>query len=624
MVPRIFYFLAFFTLLYLFTISFASTEEATALLKWKETFGNQNNSLSASWTLSPAAAKNSSSLGATTSDACRDWYGIICVNGRVNRVNITNSNVNGTLYDFPFSSLLFLEYIDLSKNQLSGTIPPEIGKLTNLVYLDLSINKISGTIPPQIGALTKLEVARNNISGSIPPEIGNISRLERLDLSSNHLVGQIPKEFGKLTLLGRLFVQNNHISGNIPMELGSMKKLESLDLSNNRLNGSIPTFIGDYMNMFLLNLSNNKFGQKIPKEIGRITHLSVLDLSYNLLDGEILAQLANLLDLANLNLSHNSLSGRIPEEFESLTGLQDVVLSYNELEGPIPNNKAFMRVSLEGNKGLCGNLTGFLPCEMPSPMVKKHSTAKGQIELRHIERRDSSNGVDVDEDDDLLSISTLNGSALYRDILKATKEFDAMYCIEKGGSGSVYKVKFPSLVNVAVKRLHSSFEVTHRKSFMNEDCSPPIVHRDISSSNVLLDSEFEACVSDFGIAKLLKPDSSNCTAFAGTYGYVAPNLAYTMKVTQMCDVYSFGVLSLEVIKGKHLGEHITLLANSPTRDVQLSVLLDECLPYPEDKVKKFLVFIIKLAISCLLETPKSRPTMHFISHMLSMDPPISQ
>ncbi|KAG5577289.1 hypothetical protein H5410_057423 [Solanum commersonii] len=224
--------------------------------------------------------------------------------------------------------------------------------------------------------------------------------------------------------------------------------------------------------------------------------------------------------------------------------------------------------------------------------------------VRDVERRDG---------DGWLSISMLDGKALYRDILNATEEFD---CIGHGGHGSVYKVDLPSLGNIAVKRLHSSFENTPPKSFLNEgvafalsymhyDCSPPpIVHRDISSSNVYLDSEYEACVAYFGIAKLLKPDSSNCTAFAGTYGYVAPELAYTMKVTEMCDVYSFGVLALKIIKGKHLGDYITVVANSSTIDhVQLSDLLEECLPYPKDEVKDVLAFIIKLASSCLLEAP---------------------
>ncbi|XP_049349560.1 MDIS1-interacting receptor like kinase 2-like [Solanum verrucosum] len=372
-----------------------------------------------------------------------------------------------------------------------------------------------------------------------------------------------------------------------------------------------------------------------------------------------------------------------------------------------------MYASLEGNKGLCGNVTGFQHCRRPSSSVKKHSIAKGRklilitvlpimgalvllcsfagaLLMCHKRRRVRDVKI---QDEGWLSITMLDGKALYKDILNSTQKFDATFCIGQGGHGSVYKVNLPPLGNVAVKRLHSSFEITHPKSFMNEvralagikhrnivklygfcsnaqhsflvyeyvergslssvlsnevesekldwlkrvniikgvayalsymhhNCSPQIVHRDISSSNILLDSEFEACISDFGIAKLLMPDSSNCTALAGTYGYVAPELAYTMKVTEMCDVYSFGVLALEIIKGKHPGEYITPLANSSTIDhVQLSDLIDERLPYPEDEVKDVLVFIIKLAISCLLETPKSRPTMYFISHRLSsMEP----
>ncbi|KAM3237855.1 hypothetical protein P3S67_012290 [Capsicum chacoense] len=86
----------------------------------------------------------------------------------------------------------------------------------------------------------------------------------------------------------------------------------------------------------------------------------------------------------------------------------------------------------------------------------------------------------------------------------------------------------------------------------------------------------------------------------------------------MCDVYSFGVLALEIIKGKHLEEYITVLANSSTIDpVQFSDFLDECLPYPEDEVKEVLDFIIKVESFCLVEAPKSRPTMQFISHKLS-------
>ncbi|XP_057970084.1 MDIS1-interacting receptor like kinase 2-like isoform X2 [Malania oleifera] len=93
--------------------------------------------------------------------------------------------------------------------------------------------------------------------------------------------------------------------------------------------------------------------------------------------------------------------------------------------------------------------------------------------------------------------------------------------------------------------------IANALSYMHHDCSPPIIHRDISSDNVLLDLEYEAHVSDFGTARLLKPDSSNWSSLAGTIGYTAPELSYTMKVTEKCDVYSFGVVSMEVIMGRH-------------------------------------------------------------------------
>ncbi|THG14141.1 hypothetical protein TEA_020561 [Camellia sinensis var. sinensis] len=152
---------------------------------------------------------------------------------------------------------------------------------------------------------------------------------------------------------------------------------------------------------------------------------------------------------------------------------------------------------------------------------------------------------------------------------------------------------------------------------MHHDCTPPIVHRDISSNNVLIDEEYKSHISDFGTAKLLKLDSSSWSALASTYGYVAPELAYTMKVTEKCDVYSFGVLALEVIKGKHPGDFITSLSTSAIKNIELKNVLDQRLTPPSPEIEKVVMCSVKMVIACLHVNPQSRPTMHIVSQLLS-------
>lgn len=120
-------------------------------------------------------------------------------------------------------------------------------------------------------------------------------------------------------------------------------------------------------------------------------------------------------------------------------------------------------------------------------------------------------------------------------------------------------------------------------SYMHHECSPPIVHRDISSKNILLNVNYEAHISDFGTAKLLKSNSSNGSSFAGTLGYAAPELAYTMEVNKKSDVYSLGVLLLEVIMGRHPSDDISYLSSSSDCGVLLTDLLDRRLSPPTNE-----------------------------------------
>ncbi|XP_028069684.1 MDIS1-interacting receptor like kinase 2-like [Camellia sinensis] len=164
--------------------------------------------------------------------------------------------------------------------------------------------------------------------------------------------------------------------------------------------------------------------------------------------------------------------------------------------------------------------------------------------------------------------------------------------LEGGSLGNILSTKDQVLQFDWIKRVNVVKGVANAMSYMHRDCSPPIIHRDISSKNVLLDLEYVAHISDFGTARFMKPDSSNWTSFAGTYGYAAPELAYTMEVDARCDVYSFGLLTLELITGKHLGDLISSLSlsssfSSPTLTVHgilLKDVLDQCLLPPKNQV----------------------------------------
>ncbi|KAL8092081.1 hypothetical protein AgCh_034388 [Apium graveolens] len=160
-------------------------------------------------------------------------------------------------------------------------------------------------------------------------------------------------------------------------------------------------------------------------------------------------------------------------------------------------------------------------------------------------------------------------------------------------------------------------------SYLHHECTPSIVHRDISTNNILLNSTMEAFVADFGESRLLDPDSSNQTMVAGTYGYIAPELAYTMVVTEKCDVYSFGVVALEIMMGRHPGDLLSSLTTlKSTQTKMLNDILDTRLPRPTRQQKHDIFLVLTQAFACLCSNHKSRPSMIALSHKFSQIPVI--
>ena len=211
---------------------------------------------------------------------------------------------------------------------------------SNKIYsINLNYNNMQGSIPAELGKLTNLEFLQfydSGLSGTIPAELGNLSKLKTLSLGVNQLTGSIPVELGNLINLETLNLYYNQLSGTIPAELGNLSKLKTLSLGVNQLTGSIPVELGNLINLETLNLYYNQLSGTIPAELGNLSKLKKLSLGVNQLTGSIPVELGNLINLETLNLYYNQLTGEIPAFIGNMKSYANVLLYYNNLAGTPP------------------------------------------------------------------------------------------------------------------------------------------------------------------------------------------------------------------------------------------------------------------------------------------------
>ena len=241
-----------------------------------------------------------------------------------------------------------LEFVD--DQALTGTLPPELGKL-DLTNIKLDNTKISGTVPVElsrISELTNLSIAWNRLSGTLPAELGNLSRLAELDLWGNRLSGTIPEAINDFSELESLTLGYNNISGTIPAELGNLSRLASLSLAGNNLSGTIPEAISTILALTELWLWGNRLSGTIPEAISNFLALTTLDLMDNSISGT-LPVLDKLSQLSYFNAVNNRLSGTLPSLSE-LPLLTDFMLANNSFTYSTTTNKRciFGNVNCEG------------------------------------------------------------------------------------------------------------------------------------------------------------------------------------------------------------------------------------------------------------------------------------
>ncbi|KAI4347970.1 hypothetical protein L6164_008739 [Bauhinia variegata] len=453
-----------------------------------------------------------------------------------------------------------LTSLEIFNNRLSGGIPPELAEAANLRRLNLSSNHLTGAIPKELGklsSLVQLSFSNNMLSGNIPTEIGMLGKLERLDLSGNKLTGSIPQVVGNLLELWSLNLSQNRFDKSIPFDIGDLQKLQYLDVSGNLLTGTIPTSLGNLQKLEILNLSHNKLSGNIPSSFDDMSSLTFVDIADNQLWGPLPNNPAfhsapiealkdnqglcgNVSGLAvcptSISNSHGQHRKKIVLLVLFLTlgtlllvlvvalfsykfcqrergmGNQDAevecqnpfaVWSYDGkivFENIIEATEDFDNKYLIGAGGQGIVYKAVLSTGQVVAVKKLHSVTDGEMSNLKAYKTEVQALTEIRH----RNIVKLCGFCSHSQYSFLVYEF-----LEGGSLDKILKEETKAIEFDWKRRLNVVEGVASALSYMHHGCSPPIIHRDISSKNILFNLECQAHISDFGTAKFLKPSSSN-------------------------------------------------------------------------------------------------------------------
>ncbi|XP_062178872.1 probable LRR receptor-like serine/threonine-protein kinase At3g47570 [Phragmites australis] len=572
-----------------------------------------------------------------------------------------------------------LSVLSLSGNRLSGPIPDSIGNLEQLTEFYLRENELNGSIPKSLGKCKNLQLlnfSHNSLDGRIPAELLKITSLsEGLDLSHNKFSGVIPQEVGGLINLGVLNISNNHLSGQIPSTLGQCVVLESLRMEGNLLEGSIPQSFMSLRGIREMDLSRNNLSGEIPQILTSLDSLQYLNLSFNDFSGAVpstgvfandnevsvqgnkrLCAGAPMLGLPlcsdNSKRTSKSLILKI---LIPLCVVAAILLScffavLLKRRRPQPSHQGFReqaKVSYEDivkatNRFSSTNLVGSGSFGTVYKGTMAFDTNPIAIKVFNLNFHGASRSFAA-ECEALRSIRHRNLVKIITScstIDPTRAEFKALI-FEYMPNGSLDMWLHPKAhgynhihVLTLAQRISIVQDVAFALDYLHNQCVNPLVHCDLKPQNVLLDCDMTACVSDFGLARFLCINSASVTngstslsGLKGSIGYIAPEYGMGSKISTEGDVYSFGVLLLEILTGKQPtdesfknGTNLHSYVNSSFPD-KAGETLDPNIMHEiaEDKNQAVLIMhsciipLMKLGLWCSMEFPKDRPGMEQVT-----------
>ncbi|KAE8667692.1 Phytosulfokine receptor 1 [Hibiscus syriacus] len=585
--------------------------------------------------------------------------------GKLKVLVIASCKLKGSIPQW-LRSITALQLLDLSWNHLDGMIPPWLGSYRDLFYLDLSNNSFTGEIPKSLTELPSLihgnisleepspdfpffmrrnesgrglqynrirsfpptlVLGHNSLRGPIWPEFGNLRNLIVFDLKFNNFSGPVPGNLSEMISLEILDLSHNDLSGTIPLSLERLSFLSAFNVSYNRLSGKIPSggqfqtfpnssfegnnLCGDHLFNCQENASEGR--HESPKRS------SSKDTIIGMVVGVILGT-SFLIGLLYVLVLHTHKRKEVdPEKEEPDANGKDleelssrlVVLfqnweSYKELciDDLLESTNNFDQANIIGCGGFGLVYRGTL-LDGRKVAIKRLSDDCGQMdrefhaEVEALSRAQHPNlvhlqGYCMHKNDRLLIYSYMENGSLD-------------YWLHE-------KIDGPSMLDWET-RLQIAQGAARGLAYLHQSCEPHILHRDIKSSNILLDENFKAHLADFGLARLILPyDTHVSTDLVGTLGYIPPEYGQASVATYKGDVYSFGVVLLELLTGKR---PMDMCKPKDTWDL-ISWVMCMKMENQESEVFDPLIYckqhdkemlrVLEIACLCLSESPKVRPT----------------